>query len=201
MDNCSGCGAPEDPSSLVCRFCGRSCQDLTSAADELRALNDLHGAAQQMGQSGRVSGLFGAMGSNVMNNLGAGPQARIAQFWQNAFIPRTLDAQCQAVIQMISLIVVPEGVMQAMQRAMDPSSRKAESIYFDRADAIMTAMRIHHAGDPVAAPKIAALDTEIERERAKVRSARTRGWILYGVLVGGSLLFLGVAGLLVAIFG
>ena len=201
MNKCPGCAAPTDPSALVCRYCGVPCQDISSAADELRALQELHQASQEMARGGGIGGVFGAMGANVMNNLGVGPQARIAQFWQNAFIPRSIDAQCQAVIQMIGMIVVPDGMMQAMQESMNPSTGKAHSIYFDRAEAILSAMRIHHAGNSVAAPKIAALEAEVAKERQKVSSARTRGWVLYGILVGGSLAFLGGAALLVALFG
>ncbi len=201
MNKCPGCAAPIDPGSLVCRYCGVPCQDISSAADELRALEELHRASQEMARSGGIGGIFGAMGANVMNNLGVGPQARIAQFWQNAFIPRSIDAQCQAVIQMIGMIVVPDGMMQAMQESMNPSTGKAHSIYFDRAEAILSAMRIHHAGNAAAAPKIAALEAEVTKERAKLRAARTRGWVLYGILVGGSLAFLGGAALLVVLFG
>ena len=200
MNKCPGCAAPTDPSSLVCRFCGVTCQEIISASDELRALQELRRASQEMARGSGISNLFGAMGSNMMNNLGVGPQARIARFWQNAFIPRTIEAQCQAVIQMIGMIVVPDGMMQAMQESMNPSTGKAHSIYLDRAEAVLSAMRIHHAGDHTAAPRIAALEAELGKERGKLHSARTRGWILYGVLVGGSLAFLGGAALLMALF-
>ena len=146
-------------------------------------------------------GLFGALGANMMNNLGQGPQARIAAFWQNAFIPRSLEAQCQAALQMIGLIIVPDGPMQALQNVLNSSARKAESIYFDRADAILSAMRIHHAGDPEAAPKIAAVTAEVDRERQRVRTARRWGWLVYGALVGGSLGFLGLMAGGVALLG
>ncbi|MBJ93215.1 MAG: hypothetical protein CMP23_01930 [Rickettsiales bacterium] len=200
MKKCPGCAAPVDPSSLVCSFCGLPCQDIVSAADELRALQELHQASQEMARGGALSGLFGGIGSNMMNNLGMGPQARIARFWQNAFIPRSIDAQCQAVIQMLSMIVVPDGMMQAMQDSMNPTTGKAHSIYFDRAEAVLSAMRIHHAGDPKAAQQVAALEAELIKERGKVRAARRRGWLLYGMLLGGSLAFLGGAALLLLLF-
>ena len=99
-ENCSGCGAASDPSKLICSFCGAATQEIDSAADELRALNELSRIAQSMVKSSDGGGVLGLMTQNLRNQLGQGDEARVAQFWKNAFMPRTLEAQSQAIVQM-----------------------------------------------------------------------------------------------------
>lgn len=195
MSNCSACGATTDPNKIICGFCGSATQDFESAADELRALNELNRVSQSMVEKSGGGGVFGAMSSNFKNQLGQGSETRIASFWKNAFIPRTLEAQSQAIVQMLSLITVPEGLQETYTSTFMPSARKAESIYFDRAEAILTAMRIQHAGDAEAAAKIAVLEREIQKERDKLKGARKKGIIIYVGLLVGALAILGIMAL------
>ena len=170
MNKCPGCAAPTDPSSLVCRFCGVTCQEIISVSDELRALQELHRASQEMARGSGISNLFGAMGSNMMNNLGGGPQARIARFWQNAFIPRTIEAQCQAVIQMIGMIVVPDGMMQAMQESLQHPQPAKQPAAADEAEHSASMEALHEpARMPSPEPAAAAAAAKPARQRRAAR--------------------------------
>jgi hypothetical protein len=196
MASCGSCGASTNPNNIICGFCGIATQEIESAADELRALSELNKVAQSMvDKSSSNSGIMGAMTSNLKDQMGQGNEARIATFWKNAFIPRTIDAQSQAIVQMLSLIVVPEGIQEIYTSSFSASARKAESIYFDRAEAILTAMRIQHAGDSEAATKIAVLEQEIQKERDKIKAARKKGFMIYGVFAVGLVLILGIMNL------
>jgi hypothetical protein len=195
MNKCGACGASTNPNQMICGYCGCATQEIESAADELKALKELNQVAQSMVDKSDSGGVFGAMSKNVKDSMGQGSEARIATFWKNAFIPRTLEAQSQAIVQVLSLITVPEGFQETYTSTFMPSARKAESIYFDRAEAILTAMRIQHAGDAEAAPKIAVLEREVQKERDKLKSARKKGIIIYvGLLIGG-LAILGIMAL------
>ena len=197
MSACKGCGASTDPNKIICAFCGCATQEIESAADELRALNELHKVAQSMVDTSSGSGgIFGAMSKNLKDQMGQGNEAKIATFWKNAFIPRTLEAQGQAIVQMLTLITVPQGIQETYMSTFSSSARKAESIYFDRAEAILTAMRIQHAGNGDAAAKIAVLENEVQKERQKVKGARKKGLMIYLGLLVGSLAILGVMALL-----
>ena len=46
-------------------------------------------------------------------------------------------------------------------------------------------MRVQHAGNADAEPRIAALESELERVRKRIRSARRKGWMMYAVLLVG----------------
>ena len=195
MTNCGGCGASTDPNKLICAFCGTATQDIQSAADELRALNELNKVAQSMVSTSDTGGVFGAMSKNLKDQLGQGSETRIANFWKNAFVPRTLEAQSQAIVQMLTLITVPVGIQETFQSTFQNSTNKAASIYFDRAEAILTSKRIQHAGDAEAAAKIAVLENEVRKERELLKASRKKGWIIYAVFAGGALLLLGIMAL------
>ena len=40
-NTCGKCGAPVDPALTVCEFCGAAIVDLKSAADELKAIEEM----------------------------------------------------------------------------------------------------------------------------------------------------------------
>ncbi len=196
MNKCGACGASTNPNQMICGYCGCATQEIESAADELKALNELNQVAQSMVDKSDSGGVFGAMSKNVKDSLGQGSETRIATFWKNAFIPRTMEAQSQAIVQVLSLITVPQGLQETYTSTFMPSARKAESIYFDRAETLLTAMRIQHAGDAQAEAKIAVLEREVQKERDKIKAARKKGILLYVGLVVGAIVLLGVMALI-----
>ena len=189
---CQSCGANIDGSWQVCRYCGAAIQPLSSTAEELSALKELNQVGMQLVR--KDAGVFGALASNLTENMGGA--SPVARFWQNAFIPRTLEAQSQAMLQVLQQIVVPEGPMESMQFAMNSGRQKSQSIFLNRGDTILTAMRVQHAGNADAEPRITALESELERVRTRIRSARRKGWMMYAVLLVGGFGFLGVAALI-----
>jgi hypothetical protein len=192
MSPCTNCGASVDSGWQVCRYCGAVTQTLTSAAEELSALEELNQVGMKLARDG--AGVLGALSRNMSENMGGA--SSIARFWQNAFIPRTLEAQSQAMLQVFKQVVVPEGPMESMQFAMSSGRQKSQSIFLTRGETILTAMRVQHAGNSEASPRIAVLESELERARQKVRSARRKGWMVYALLMIGGLGILGCGALI-----
>ena len=73
MSSCSGCGASANPNQMICGYCGCATQDIESAADELKALNELHKVAQSMVDKSD-GGVFGAMSKNMKDTMGQGSE-------------------------------------------------------------------------------------------------------------------------------
>jgi len=181
-----------DSAWQVCRYCGAVTQTLTSAAEELSALEELNQVGMKLARDG--AGVLGALSRNMTENMGGA--SSVARFWQNAFIPRTLEAQSQAMLQVFKQVVVPEGPMESMQFAMSSGRQKSQSIFLTRGETILTAMRVQHAGNSEASPRIAVLESELERARQKVRSARRKGWMVYALMMIGGLGILGCGALI-----
>ena len=192
MSHCKSCGANVDGGWQVCRYCGAAIQVLSSAAEELSALEELNRVGMQLVR--KDSSVFGALSVNMTETMGGA--SSVARFWQNAFIPRTLEGQSQAMLQVLQQVVVPEGPMESMQFAMSSGRQKSQAIFLNRGDTILTAMRVQHAGNVEAQPRIQVLDSELERARLRVRSARRKGWMMYAVFIVGSFGFLGFGALI-----
>jgi len=184
----------------ICRYCGHAIQELDSVADELAALEDLNRASMKLAQKGEGLDVFGQLSRNMMSQLGGGAPGRVARFWQNAFIPRTLEAQSQAMLQVFSQIMVPDGPLGSLQYALNTLAHKNQAVFLTRAETLLTAMRVQHAGEPVAEAKIAVLESEVEKAREKVRAARRRGWWVYATVLLGGLGLLGFMALVTQVF-
>ena len=122
---CQSCGANIDGSWQVCRYCGAAIQPLSSTAEELSALKELNQVGMQLVR--KDAGIFGSLATNLTENMGGA--SPVARFWQNAFIPRTLEAQSQAMLQVLQHIVVPEGPMESMQFAMNSDGRRVNLFF------------------------------------------------------------------------
>ena len=173
MEKCSSCNAPHDGSKLICAYCGCSVQDIDTAEAELRAVKELSKAAQE---------LMNAKGAFLENMAGhMGGQSRkdkVLTFWQNAFVPRSFDAQDQLLTQVLSLTdsnlsgSVGMGGFNYLAAMKSQKQNELNDAMLGFADRLMATMKLHHAGEAAHRQRLMLA----EKRLAKIRGTSKGNW-------------------------
>ncbi len=203
MENCPGCGAPHDGSKLICVFCGISVQDIDTADAELKAVKELAAAAQAMLSK------KGAFFENVAGTLGSqlGAQTRkdkVLTFWQNAFVPRSFDAQDQLLTQILALtdtqVASSVGIggfnWFAAMKAQGQNDMNDAMLGF--ADRLMGTMKLQHTGSSEYGQRLVVAEKRLGKIRStakgKWRKTLVLGFLAMGLAVGSSFYMVGKMG-------
>jgi len=163
-ENCPSCGAGTNPAMLTCEWCGQAVVQFESLADELKAIQELARSAQKLaGKSGSLSSMMDAM----TQGAGGGGGDRLAAFWKEAYIPRTLEAQVQLFVQVTGQIETSGNVNRAMNARVASKNKMLSAV----AIRIIAKMDEVHGADPEAQPKIAMIKGQL----ADIKKADRKG--------------------------
>ena len=218
---CSGCGAPINPALSTCEFCGAATAAIGSPADEQKAFREVTEAAQRLAQQTFPQsedtkpysaiavalacvcfwpvGLFLLFRNARSPAPGDEKRNRLAQFWQNAFIPTTPDVQAQAGMHALALIQAGFDGRQAM--IIGRSARaEANQVYLTRAENILNAMKIGGQSDAGTRGKMTQLEKAIKAARTKMAAGKTKSRTVALCVVGG-MAALWILAVLPAMFG
>jgi len=180
-DSCKKCGAPANASLTICEFCGAATIDLQSAADELRAIEEMVQVERNMATEKSTSSnpLMGAL--NPLMDIEK--QNRVMALWTGSFIPNHPES-----LKRLLQIVIQKAVGANMGTSYKDK-------YVARAQSLLSTYKIQCVSDPEYGVVVTQYEVEIGRESKKGSMGMLK-WIglALGVMVGISLLIIFISG-------
>lgn len=135
--NCRSCQAPSDGTTLTCAYCGAALGNISGAADEMRAVDEILQLLQRTAESNKTT-LDG--------------DSKVATLIPVIWIPHTPEPKLRLAVALSGFGSDASG---------DAYGRKIADVALTKADAIARQLQIELAGDA----RVGALDAVIQKRR------------------------------------
>jgi hypothetical protein len=175
--SCDACGAGAHFNHLTCQFCGATRVAL-EPKQELEAMKEIAATARRIGGEAEHDPVV--MMAQTGETEGQSKHERIATLWTHAFVPRTFEAQAQALAQVAS-------AMTTSGRADHAGKLVANEALVRRGELLCASMDAHVASDSSLHPRAVAVRGLFEQTRHRSQKLEQTGKNKAYLAVGFSL--------------